>query len=195
VLFHRQHLDGIVAGRITLAFRMWVRPTVRAGGRLRTAAGVLGIDAVDRIDPSELTDDDARAAGFDALVDLHREIDRDRGGSLYRIRVRYAGPDERASLREQTSLTDGEWARIRKVVAGLDASGPSGPWVVALLRIIAARPGRRSDHLARDLGLDRAWLKTRIRKLKELGITESLEVGYRISPRGQVVLDSLGAGS
>jgi hypothetical protein len=29
-----------------------------------------------------------------------------------------------------------------------------------------------------------------VRKLKELGLTESLEVGYRLSPRGQVVLDA-----
>ena len=191
MLFHRAHLDGIVAGRITMAFRMWVRPSVRAGGRLRTAAGVLAIDAVDRIDPAEMTEDDARAAGFESLDDLRREIDRDRGGNLYRIRVRYAGADERAALRENTTITADEWARIRKVVARLDASGPRGPWVIDALRLIAADPGRRSDRLAKSLGVERFWLKTNIRKLKELGITESLEVGYRLSPRGRVVLDAL----
>ena len=30
-----------------------------------------------------------------------------------------------------------------------------------------------------------------MRKLKELGLTESLEIGYRISPRGEVVLKRL----
>jgi ribosomal protein S19E (S16A) len=28
-----------------------------------------------------------------------------------------------------------------------------------------------------------------VRKLKELGLTESLEVGYRLSPRGRALLD------
>jgi hypothetical protein len=30
--------------------------------------------------------------------------------------------------------------------------------------------------------------KADVRKLKELGLTESLEVGYRLSPRGRAVL-------
>ena len=34
--------------------------------------------------------------------------------------------------------------------------------------------------------------KTDVRKLKELGLTESLEVGYRLSPRGEAVLRALG---
>ncbi len=195
MLFHRAHLDGIVAGRITMAFRMWVRPTVRAGGRLRTAAGVLAIDAVDRIDPSEVTADDARAAGFDSLDDLRAKIDHDRGGSLYRIRVRYSGQDERVVLRDRTDLTSDEWARVRKLVARLDAAGPKGPWVIDALRTIASDPGRRSDRLAKSLGVERFWLKANIRKLKELGITESLEVGYRLSPRGRVVLEDLERGS
>jgi hypothetical protein len=31
----------------------------------------------------------------------------------------------------------------------------------------------------------------RVRQLKELGLTESLEVGYRLSPRGRAVLECL----
>jgi len=33
--------------------------------------------------------------------------------------------------------------------------------------------------------------KRRVRQLKELGLTESLEVGYRLSPRGRAVLKDL----
>jgi hypothetical protein len=32
-----------------------------------------------------------------------------------------------------------------------------------------------------------------VRKLKELGLTESLLVGYRLSPRGRALLDQLDA--
>lgn len=33
--------------------------------------------------------------------------------------------------------------------------------------------------------------KANVRKLKELGLTESLEVGYRLSARGRALLDAL----
>ena len=51
----------------------------------------------------------------------------------------------------------------------------------------------RAGDLAEALGRDRASFKLDVRKLKELGLTESLEVGYRLSPRGRAVLDRLAA--
>jgi hypothetical protein len=47
--------------------------------------------------------------------------------------------------------------------------------------------------LARALGAEKMRFKQDVRKLKELGLTESLEVGYRLSPRGQAVLALLGS--
>ena len=44
------------------------------------------------------------------------------------------------------------------------------------------------------MGLERVVFKRRVRRLKELGLTESLEVGYRLSPRGEVLLAALDAG-
>jgi hypothetical protein len=41
------------------------------------------------------------------------------------------------------------------------------------------------------MALERAVFKLDIRKLKESGLTESLEVGYRLSPRGKRLLDHL----
>lgn len=38
------------------------------------------------------------------------------------------------------------------------------------------------------LGVDKEWFKLNVRKLKNLGLTESLETGYRISPRGRALL-------
>ncbi len=51
-------------------------------------------------------------------------------------------------------------------------------------RIIEANPARRAPDLAAELGRDTASFKRDVRKLKELGLTESLEIGYRLSPRG-----------
>ena len=52
----------------------------------------------------------------------------------------------------------------------------------------------RAADLAPLLGRERLPFKRDVRKLKELGLTESLEVGYRLSPRGRAVLDRLAAG-
>ena len=69
----------------------------------------------------------------------------------------------------------------------LDRAAPT-PWTDATLRVIAAHPGVVSTVLAAELGMERAPFKLNVRKLKALGLTESLEVGYRLSPRGAAYL-------
>ena len=92
------------------------------------------------------------------------------------------------ALREDARLSPADLAGLRVRLARMDQGSPHGPWTDATLRAIAARPATVSTTLAADLGVERMWLKTQIRKLKALGLTESLEVGYRLSPRGQAWL-------
>jgi Mn-dependent DtxR family transcriptional regulator len=60
-----------------------------------------------------------------------------------------------------------------------------------VLRLISERPAVRAPDLAASLGRETQPFKTDVRKLKEMGLTESLEVGYRLSPRGRAVLARL----
>jgi hypothetical protein len=46
--------------------------------------------------------------------------------------------------------------------------------------------------LAEELGQEKLVFKRNVRKLKELGLTESLEIGYRLSARGRALLKRLG---
>ena len=64
MLFRRKDLDAIFAGQCTVAFRRWKKPTVRPGGTVRTQLGMVGIDAVEAIEMASVTEDDARAAGY-----------------------------------------------------------------------------------------------------------------------------------
>jgi hypothetical protein len=57
--------------------------------------------------------------------------------------------------------------------------------------LIADRPGVRAADLAAAEGREKLPFKADVRKLKELGLTESLEVGYRLSPRGRALLSRL----
>jgi len=190
VLLRADTLKGIAEGRITTAFRKWKRPTVKAGGRLRTPIGELSIDAVDRIDESDITAADALAAGFVTPDDVVR-MGAGREGDLYRVRFRLAGPDTRIALRNNAALTAADVAALQRRLDRYDAASARGPWTRAALDIITRKPAVRAPDLADELGYETQWFKTNVRKLKELGLTESLDVGYRLSPRGEAFVAAL----
>ncbi len=201
VLLTRPVLDRIVAGEVDLVFRLWRRPTVKAGGRLRTTVGELAIHEVDVVDPAAITDEEARRAGHAdadavrAALEPRRQpgararVARpDETSRVYRVRVGYAGADPRADLRETRLDRRG----IAEMLARLEAmeARAGEPWVFASLDLIGRWPGRRAPELAAMLGRETLPWKSQVRRLKELGLTESLPVGYRLSPRGRQVRDA-----
>jgi hypothetical protein len=189
MLIRRADLDRISSGEVTLAFRRWHRPTVKAGGTLRTVVGLLRIDAVDEVREGAVTEADARAAGHASRAALLAALRTHTEGVLYRIRLAPAGiADPRDALRADTRVSDTDLATLRARLTRMDTTSPHGPWTEATLRAIDLRPGTVSTVIAADLGFDRMWLKGQIRKLKALGLTESLEVGYRLSPRGATLM-------
>jgi len=190
MLLRRPVLERIRSGEITRVFRRWRRLTVKSGGTLQTAVGVLAIHRVERIDAADLTDEDARAAGHDGLATLLRELGS-RDGKLYRIDLGWAGEDPRIHLREQPSPDAATLAELRRRLSRMDARSPSGPWTHRLLSAVADRPRVRAADLAVTLGVEKSWLKPAVRKLKSLGLTVSYEVGYELSPLGRAVLAAL----
>jgi len=166
VLIPRPVLDGIVEGRVTLAFRRWDRPHAKPGALHRTPVGLIAIDAVDVVRLDSIT-----------------------AAQVYRMQLRYAGADPRIALRADAALSDADLAAIHARLGRLDQAGRQGPWTRDVLELIAANPARRAPDLAAIRGLPTRPFKTDVRKLKELGLTESLDVGYRISPRGRAYLD------
>jgi hypothetical protein len=192
VLFRQRFWAGLADGSITLTFRRWKRPTVKDGGRITTPAGVLAIDDVTVIDEREITEPDARRSGFADRAALLAEL-AGREGQLYRIAFHLAGEDPRIALREQAELTADDIAALDSRLMRLDRASTHGPWTDAVLRLIADRPGVRAGDLAESLGRERLAFKADVRKLKALGLTESLDVGYRLSPRGQAWLACVSA--
>jgi hypothetical protein len=186
VLIRRITLDAIAAGTVTAVFRRWDRPRVRPGGTQRTPVGVLEFTAVEPVDLAALTEQDAHAAGFADLPALLAAQPGD--GQLYRIRLRLAGPDPRVELRSRARLNTEERAELTKRLDRLDRASRTGPWTATVLDLIAGNPGTRAPDLAARLGRETLPFKRDVRKLKELGLTESLPVGYRLSPRGEAYL-------
>jgi hypothetical protein len=179
-------LEKIRSGRVTLVFRRWERARVRAGTRLRTMIGVIEVSSVAAV--PDVTEADARPAGYDSAAALRADIPGEATSPLFRIEVGYAGPDPRIVLR-QRNPTPTELADITAALDGMDRTSPRGPWTRTVLRLIENRPATRAGDLFGDAGYpDMKTFKRDVRRLKELGLTESLTVGYRLSPRGAAVV-------
>lgn len=189
MLFRAVFLERIQTGEVTLAFRRWRRPTVKAGGRLRTAIGELAIESVTPCASTAITEADARSAGFASRAELLAELDARPDGDIYRIAFRFDRPDPRIALREAGDLSADEAASLAQRLDRFDRG--ASPWTRPVLHHIAAHEGQAAADIAKSLGVEKMWLKQNIRKLKELGLTESLETGYRLSPRGRALLDTL----
>ncbi|HTU11044.1 MAG TPA: hypothetical protein VMG08_09120 [Allosphingosinicella sp.] len=181
MLFRQDDLRRIMAGEVTLAFRRWTRAGASTGGRQRTNLGVVAFDSVEIVAEDALTEADARAAGHPDRAALLAPL-KGRDGGVYRIAVSPAGADPRVAKRADTDVTD--------LAARLDRLDGATPWTRQTLRLIAGHEGVRAAELAVLRGQETLLFKRAVRRLKELGLTESLETGYRISPRGRAFLDS-----
>lgn len=190
MLLKKSELKAIKSGDLSLVFRRWRRPSVKSGSTLKTAVGVLAINRVAQVKHSDITLQDAVAAGYESLPELLDKLDS-RDGNLYRIEVSFAGDDPRVRLREDDDLDDAELEQLRKKLSRLDSASRVGDWTRKILREIDRQPNVAAAVLADLTGYEKDWLKTNIRKLKNLGLTISHQPGYELSPRGKVVLGHL----
>ena len=182
-------LAAIKAGTVDLAFRRWARPRVVVGTRMRTAVGLVEVTSVEQVSVASLRADDARRAGAPSLAALKQALAARPSDPAWRIGLAYAGPDPREALR--TAIPDAdEIAAINARLDRLDAASAHGPWTRETLDLIDLNPTVRAPDLAARVGRETADFKKDVRKLKELGLTESLAIGYLLSPRGEAVVDA-----
>jgi hypothetical protein len=190
--FPPRTLEGIAEGAIDRAFRRWDRPMVKVGGRQVTSVGVIGFEGAERVAREAVTEAEAIRAGFASAQQLLEFLDRRSTGEIYRVTLRVVGPDPRVALREaepDEAELDGLCRRLER----LDRASSHGAWTQQALELIEAHPERRAGDLALMARRDRLPFKVDVRKLKGLGLTESLPIGYRLSPRGRAVLGRLRA--
>ncbi|MGD2045955.1 MAG: hypothetical protein PVH96_07015 [Gemmatimonadota bacterium] len=183
MLIDQATLARIADGSVTLAFRRWKRPTVKADGTLLTSIGQLRVTSLDAVEPDDISDVDARAAGFEDADVLRAELAKRKDGSVYRIGLRVAGPDPRVELRSRVPEGD----ELEEIIERLER----WTWALDALQLIRDRPAVRAGDLAPRVGMETGRFKAHVRRLKALGLTESLDIGYRLSPRGVVVLERL----
>jgi hypothetical protein len=183
-------LRAIKDGEIDLAFRRWERPRVVVGTKMRTMVGLVEVTSVEQVEVDDLTEEDSRRAGSPSLASLVKALEPKAQHPAWRVGLRHAGEDPRALLRD-TVPDKAELATILARLERLDRASSYGAWTRQTLDLVDRNPERRAPDLAAKAGRETPDFKKDVRKLKELGLTESLAIGYRLSPRGEAVVDKL----
>lgn len=192
LLFQKRFQAGIVDGTVTLTVRLWDKPHVKVGGRYRVhPIGVVEVDAVSRVPFAALAETDAHRAGFASLAELTEYARPVARGPLtpqtlvFKVEFRHGGDGDRVPIALDAKLTAEEVAALCKRLARFDAKKP---WVRETLKLISRRPKVAASKLAASIGRPTEPFKIDVRKLKKLGLTESFEVGYALSPRGRAFM-------
>ena len=195
MLFEKRLQDGLKDGSISLAFRRWRRPQVVARRQYRSPIGMVEVSSVSTVDANAISTEDAEQAGFASRAALLTDLPGEGtdGTRLYRVELRLsAAPDPRDTLASKEKLSHEDIQQLDAKLARLDRERT---WTHATLAAIARQPGRRAGDLAEQLGwAELQDFKLHVRRLKDLGLTLSLRVGYQLSPRGEAYLASSGAG-
>lgn len=190
MLFQKRFLNGIRNGTVKLAFRRWRRSTVREGGTLLTSVGELHIGSVRPVTLDSISAADARHAGYESRDVLLAELNRREEGDVYRIELGPLHPDPRIALRE-SHATGKELQELRGQLNRLDSSAKGASWTFRALEVLSSHSGVRAGDLCGLVDQEKMQFKRNVRKLKNLGLTESLGTGYRLSIRGTALLDDL----
>lgn len=188
MIFKMHELVGIKSGEISLTFRRWEKPAVKKGGSQKSAMGVIRFKDVVLVAEKSITKLDAKKAGYESVDALMKVLNK-WPGKIYKIKVEYESEDPRLELREKLELTEEEYEKLKVKLDRLDKT--RGPWVLKVLMLIKRNPEVRAGDLADVMQMDKFDFKINVRKLKNLGLTVSHEIGYSISPLGDWVIGKM----
>ena len=187
--FKKPFKEAIARGQLTLTFRNWQRPQVKVGGQYNIPPhGAIEVTSLSQLPFSDVTSKQAQAAGFSSCADLQKTLGVSLSSLVWRVEFEYLGSNA-VNQAPTDVLSADELAACAQKLAGYDKSYR---WTQLTLQLIDQTPGTRAADLAHQVGLDVVVFKRNVRKLKALGLTESLEVGYRLTARGQQILKNVG---
>jgi hypothetical protein len=72
VEFSRELRPDVLSGDVTVTFRLWRKPKVKAGGRYRVGTGQVEVDAIELVPFASIDEADLRLSGEADLESLRR---------------------------------------------------------------------------------------------------------------------------
>lgn len=189
LLFQKRFHAGLVDGAVRLTFRLWDKPRVKAGGRYRVhPIGVVEVERVALARVGDITEADAHLCGFDSRAGLLAYLAPvakhpiTAKTPIYRVELKHGGDGDRVPEALDDELSPEDVATLERRLKRLDGAAP---WTREVMALIGKHPRVAASQLAKKLGRDTEPFKVDVRKLKRLGLTQSFEVGYELSPRGR----------
>ena len=192
LLFQKRFHAGIVNGAVRLTFRLWEKPHVKVGGRYRVhPIGVVEVNAVASVTLADISERDALDGGFlsreELLAYLAPVAKKPLTATTHVFRVGFVhgGDGDRVPVALETVISAEALFELQKRVERLEREGK---WVRKVMELMVKHPRVAASALAKKLKLETEPFKIDVRKLKKLGLTQSFEVGYEVSPRGKKFL-------
>lgn len=172
---------GVLAGRITVSFRNWKRPHAAVGGvyRLRPS-GAVTVTSVRPVRLCDIEADDLRRSGFDSVAEVAEFLKLPESANVTRVEFKLTDEPPGKALPELSA---------DEVITRLQATDrrSAAPWTADVMALIRDHPATRAGDLAPRMGWETPAFKANVRKLKRLGLTQSLETGYRLTALGEQV--------
>lgn len=182
--FTKPFKQAIRSGDVTTSFRAWRSPQAKAGGRYNIHPfGAIEVSRVRQLALAQARPDDVASSGFADIAALAAYLKVGPTDTVYQVDFRYLG--ESPVNQPTTDRLSAE--EVDEVLQRLGRMDKKTPWTTQALTLIDEHPKTRAADLAPRCNMDTPTFKRNVRKLKSLGLTESLEVGYRLSPRGRQV--------
>ncbi len=198
LLFQSRFHEGLVSGAITHTFRLWPKARVKPGARYRChPIGVLVVDSVERVRVDQITDCEAQQAGFagrGVLIEYLQNLSEaplSGSAEVFKVILHYGGEGDFAAVAHETEISDEAFNELTAKLSRMDSSGGSGPWTGKTLSLIEEHPRIAASRLAGMVKRETKSFKADVVKLKKLGLTQSFEVGYDLTPRGRAFLQLL----
>lgn len=142
MLFKKKFLNLIRQNEVRVAFRKWVRPTVKENGTLLTPIGQLRVKSLSKVTYAQIADREVREAGYQSRQELDKELGMKENGDIYKIIFNLEQPDPRIALRENTHLSDSDIIELLKKLKRLDTRGKVKHWTRKVLNLVHEEPGR-----------------------------------------------------
>jgi hypothetical protein len=187
--FTKPFKQAIANGKITTSLRNWKSPQAKVGGRYNiTPFGAIEVSSVSVTTLNKVLDTDIIRSGFCARDALEAFLNVAPSEPIYQVDFHYLGA---AAINKPTTHQLDKDA-LDDVIGRLARMDKNTAWTKLALTLIKSHPATRAGDLAPQCNMDMQTFKRNVRKLKTLGLTESLEIGYQLSPRGVQVYDVLG---